>query len=182
MSEDDEGEPNNHADRRSRRRVTTINTCGQRPPDSYTPCSTTKGPCDAQGPQGHYERRVHIRSPHLEAARYRKSRTITRNAEAAIYDVPCIAARRSPLSGNNSGRCCSVGGSPLRFLSSLEPISGSRWWTWLRDAHIRGLGGYIFWPFGKHVRGDAEISARGDDKDPLVVPVRVTRIVAPLGH
>ena len=31
------------------------------------------------------ERRAHIRSPHLEAARYRKSRTITRNAEAAIY-------------------------------------------------------------------------------------------------
>ena len=118
----------------------------------------------------------------LEAARYCKSHTITRNAKAAIYGVPSAAAGAAPHPETSSGRCCSVGGSPPHYLSSLGSISCPRWWTWLRDAHIRGLGWYIFWRFGKHIRGDADISARGDDMDPLVVPVRVTMIVAPLGY
>jgi Ca2+:H+ antiporter len=101
--------------------------------------------------------------PIWKPALYRKSRTVTRNAEAALHGVPSAAAGRVLLPGNVLwtllfGWWLALASFVVAGILYVVPAGGRDYSTL-----IYGLGWYIFWPFGKYVEGDAEISARGDN-------------------
>lgn len=89
--------------------------------------------------------------PIWKPALYKKSRTVTRNAEIALHSIPSAAAERHLLPGNLLWTIfagfwlsivCFVGAIFINFI----PYGGSKY------ARVAwGLGGYLFWPFGKYV-------------------------------
>ncbi|KAF9236525.1 hypothetical protein BU15DRAFT_49908 [Melanogaster broomeanus] len=89
-------------------------------------------------------------------ALYKKSRSITRNADAALHSVPSAQAERHLLPGNIFWVICfgwwlAVACFAISTILYLVPLGGRRY-----SALVLGLGWYIAWPFGKYVEGDSE--------------------------
>ncbi|KZP01352.1 hypothetical protein CALVIDRAFT_559965 [Calocera viscosa TUFC12733] len=90
--------------------------------------------------------------PIWKPALYKKSRTVTRNAETAIHSVPSHERHMTP--GNifwtvAFGWWLSLICICVAAVISAFPFGGRRY-AWI----IYGLGWYIVWPFGKYVEGD----------------------------
>ncbi|KAL7423680.1 hypothetical protein Q5752_001262 [Cryptotrichosporon argae] len=95
--------------------------------------------------------------PIWKPALYRKSRTVTRNAESALHLIPSAAAERHLLPGNLlwvvlfgwwlALTCAAV----AIVVSALEALGGGRGGY---GKTLRGLAWYIGWPFGKYVEGE----------------------------
>ncbi|KAL1748360.1 hypothetical protein HDZ31DRAFT_29871 [Schizophyllum fasciatum] len=92
--------------------------------------------------------------PIWKPALYKKSRTVTRNADEALHSVPSAQAERHLLPGNLLWTAlfgwwlalvCFVLSGLLYFI----PQGGRRF-----SMLIFGLGWYIAWPFGKYVEGE----------------------------
>ncbi|CDZ97511.1 Ca2 /H antiporter VCX1 and related proteins [Phaffia rhodozyma] len=105
--------------------------------------------------------------PIWKPALYRKSRTVTRQAETALHAIPSAAAQRHLLPGNIAwtvlfgwwlSLVCFIGAG----LIWLSEGGGGRF-----SALVWGLGWYIFWPFGKYVEGEGKIGAddEGDEEE-----------------
>jgi Ca2+:H+ antiporter len=100
--------------------------------------------------------------PIWKPALYKKSRSITRNAEFALHSIPSAAAERHLLPGNLLWTvifgwwlallCFGIAG--VIFIG--EVIGGLGWRGKRAGGYARtvaGLGWYIGWPFGKYVEG-----------------------------
>lgn len=103
--------------------------------------------------------------PIWKPALYKKSRTITRNAETALHSVPSAAAERHLLPGNIfwtvffgwwMALVCIIIGC---FLYCV-PRGGMHY-----GRLLLGLGWYLFWPFGKYVEGHLEVVGDEDEAD-----------------
>jgi Ca2+:H+ antiporter len=106
--------------------------------------------------------------PIWKPALYRKSRSVTRNAEDALHSKPSAAAERHLLPGNIlwvlvfgwwlALSCASV----ALVVSGVEVLAGGRGGY---GRTLRGLAWYIGWPFGKYVEGEgAPASEAGDEE------------------
>ncbi|CEH19408.1 Ca2 /H antiporter VCX1 and related proteins [Ceraceosorus bombacis] len=92
--------------------------------------------------------------PIWKPALYKKSRTVTRNAEDALHSMPSAAAERHLLPGNIIwtvffGSWLSVLCILLSFVLAAVPLGGRRYARVLWE-----LGCYLIWPFGKYVEVD----------------------------
>ncbi|KAK8865678.1 calcium/proton exchanger [Kwoniella newhampshirensis] len=95
--------------------------------------------------------------PIWKPALYRKSRSVTRNAESALHAIPSAAAQRHLLPGNIlwvilfgwwlALACFGV----ALLVSGAEVLGGGRGGY---GKTLRGLAWYIGWPFGKYVEGE----------------------------
>ncbi|OCF42485.1 calcium/proton exchanger [Kwoniella heveanensis CBS 569] len=95
--------------------------------------------------------------PIWKPALYRKSRSVTRNAESALHSIPSAAAERHLLPGNIlwvvffgwwlALVCFFV----AVLVSAAEVLGGGRGGY---GKTVRGLAWYIGWPFGKYVEGE----------------------------
>ncbi|RXW24468.1 hypothetical protein EST38_g1371 [Candolleomyces aberdarensis] len=103
--------------------------------------------------------------PIWKPALYKKSRTITRNADAALHSIPSAQAERHLLPGNLFwvvafgwwlGIVCVVVAAVLYLI----PLGGKKYATL-----VYGLGWYIAWPFGKYVEGDVPPEDLEEDAD-----------------
>ncbi len=99
--------------------------------------------------------------PIWKPALYRKSRTVTRDAEHALHNIPSASAERHLYPGNVfwavvfgwwMAIVCFAAGAILYCV----PKGGSRF-----GRLICGLGWYLFWPFGKYLEGDIEDPSDG---------------------
>ena len=95
-------------------------------------------------------------------ALYKKSRSITRNADAALHSIPSAQAERHLLPGNIFWVICfgwwlAAACFAISAILYLLPLGGRRYSTL-----VFGLGWYVVWPFGKYVEGDSE---EGDDEE-----------------
>ena len=89
-------------------------------------------------------------------ALYKKSRSITRNADAALHSIPSAQAERHLLLGNIFWVVCfgwwlAVACFLISAVLYLVPLGGRRYSTL-----VFGLGWYVAWPFGKYVECDSE--------------------------
>ncbi|KAG0700427.1 hypothetical protein DFH29DRAFT_931883 [Suillus ampliporus] len=96
-------------------------------------------------------------------ALYKKSRSVTRHADAALHSVPSAQAERHLLPGNIFWVVCfgwwlALACFVVSALLSIVPLGGRRY-----AVLMFGLGWYVAWPFGKYVKGDAE----GDDEESI---------------
>ncbi|ORY24674.1 hypothetical protein BCR39DRAFT_472108 [Naematelia encephala] len=111
--------------------------------------------------------------PIWKPALYRKSRSVTRNAESALHSIPSAAAERHLLPGNILwvilfgwwlALVCLLAAI---FVSAAEVLGGGRGGY---GKTLRGLAWYIGWPFGKYVEGEgapeneAEADAQHDEE------------------
>ncbi|KAI6140574.1 hypothetical protein BKA82DRAFT_4149105 [Pisolithus tinctorius] len=99
-------------------------------------------------------------------ALYKKSRSITRNADAALHAIPSAQAERHLLPGNIFWVVCfgwwlALACFAVSAILYMLPLGGRRYATLLF-----GLGWYLGWPFGKYVEGDREEG--GDEENPVV--------------
>jgi Ca2+:H+ antiporter len=92
--------------------------------------------------------------PIWKPALYKKSRTVTRNAESALHSTPSAAAGRHLLPGNllwtllfGSWLCVLCLAAALLLV--VVPVGGARYGRVLWE-----LGCYLLWPFGKYVEID----------------------------
>ena len=167
LSEDEEDELNNDPDEsRHDNSTTDDDDVPSLPTTSRHPRSLQH---DEEDPVTLRDRQSLINDEHpfglpiWKPALYRKSRTITRNAEAALHGVPSAAAGRVLLPGNVLwtllfGWWLALASFVVAGILYVVPAGGRDYATL-----IYGLGWYIFWPFGKYVEGDAEISGRGNN-------------------
>ncbi|SPO30955.1 related to VNX1 - Calcium/H+ antiporter [Ustilago trichophora] len=100
--------------------------------------------------------------PIWKPALYKKSRSVTRNAEIALHSIPSAAAERHLLPGNILwtiffGSWLSLICYVSSVLINLVPLGGSRY-----ARVVWELGGYLFWPFGKYV--EVEVSPDSGDR------------------
>ena len=100
--------------------------------------------------------------PIWKPALYKKSRSVTRNAETALHLIPSAAAERHLLPGNILwtiffGSWLMVVCYLASFLLRIVPVGGSKY-----ARVVRELGGYLFWPFGKYV--EVEVSPESGDR------------------
>ncbi|OWZ55023.1 calcium/proton exchanger [Cryptococcus neoformans c45] len=95
--------------------------------------------------------------PIWKPALYRKSRSVTRNAESALHSIPSAAAERHLLPGNILWTAlfgwwlaiaCFIAAV---LVSGVEVLGGGRGGY---GKTLRGLAWYIGWPFGKYVEGE----------------------------
>lgn len=98
-------------------------------------------------------------------ALYKKSRSITRNADAALHSVPSAQAERHLLPGNIFWVICfgwwlAIACLAISAILYVVPLGGRRYSTL-----VFGLGWYFAWPFGKYVEGDSEDG--GDEENQL---------------
>ncbi len=100
--------------------------------------------------------------PLWKPALYKKSRTVTRNAETALHSVPVASAELHLNVGNILWTVLFGWWLGLLFTLASIPI-------WMVESFadnqrhasvILGLGWYIFFPFGKYVEGDHELLAK----------------------
>jgi Ca2+:H+ antiporter len=94
--------------------------------------------------------------PIWKPALYKKSRSVTRNADEALHSIPSYQAERHFLPGNIFW-VFAFGwwlGVVCFFLSAVLYIIplGGKYYANL----VFGLGWYIIWPFGKYVEGDQD--------------------------
>ena len=97
--------------------------------------------------------------PIWKPALYKKSRTITRNAEEALHSIPSAQAEKHLLPGNIFWTVLFGWWLSLAFLAVsvvlyLIPRGGKNYANL-----VYGLGWYIFWPFGKYLAGDIASAA-----------------------
>lgn len=95
-------------------------------------------------------------------ALYKKSRSITRNADAELHSIPSAQAERHLPPGNIFWVACfgwwlAVACFAISAVLYFIPLGGRRYSTL-----VFGLGWYVAWPFGKYVEGDSE---DGDDEE-----------------
>ncbi|KAK4700273.1 Ca2+:H+ antiporter, partial [Phenoliferia sp. Uapishka_3] len=99
--------------------------------------------------------------PIWKPALYKKSRSVTRNAETALHSIPSSTALRHLAPGNLLWTL--FFGSWLLVICGI--VSGVLWCVpWGGEKYGRviwELGGYLFWPFGKYVQGWSD----GDEDD-----------------
>lgn len=100
--------------------------------------------------------------PIWKPALYKKSRSVTRNAEIALHSIPSAAAERHLLPGNILwtiffGSWLSLICYIFSILINVVPLGGSRY-----ARVVWELGGYLFWPFGKYV--EVEVSPDSADR------------------
>ncbi|EIW72870.1 hypothetical protein TREMEDRAFT_42047 [Tremella mesenterica DSM 1558] len=110
--------------------------------------------------------------PIWKPALYRKSRTVTRNAESALHSIPSAAAERHLLPGNIFWVLAFGWWLSLLFLVAAILVGGAEVLGGGRGGYaktLRGLSWYIVWPFGKYVEGegapDGETSVEGSDHE-----------------
>ncbi|KAJ7202806.1 hypothetical protein GGX14DRAFT_652913 [Mycena pura] len=94
--------------------------------------------------------------PIWKPALYKKSRSVTRNADQALHAVPSAQGERHHVPGNIfwavafgwwlAGVCMAIAA-----VLHIVPKGGKRW-----SSLLFGLGWYLFWPFGKYVEGKGE--------------------------
>ncbi|CBQ69153.1 conserved hypothetical protein (C-terminal fragment), partial [Sporisorium reilianum SRZ2] len=89
--------------------------------------------------------------PIWKPALYKKSRSVTRNAEIALHSIPSAAAERHLLPGNILwtlffGSWLSLICYIASIIINVVPFGGTRY-----ARVVWELGGYLFWPFGKYV-------------------------------
>jgi Ca2+:H+ antiporter len=94
--------------------------------------------------------------PIWKPALYKKSRTVTRDAETEVHSVPKATTDRHYMLGNAFwavafGWWLSLVIFLVAGLVWIIPFGGRDY-----GRLLFGLGWYIFWPFGKYVEGDAE--------------------------
>ncbi|KAF5338954.1 hypothetical protein D9611_008688 [Ephemerocybe angulata] len=103
--------------------------------------------------------------PIWKPALYKKSRSVTRNADAALHSIPSAQAERHLLPGNLFwviffgwwlGLVCFA----IAGLLYIVPQGGKKY-----SNLVFGLGWYIAWPFGKYVEGDAHPEASDDEAE-----------------
>ena len=106
--------------------------------------------------------------PIWKPALYRKSRSVTRNAESALHALPSAAAERHLLPGNLlwavlfgwwMAIICLV---VAIFVSFAEVFGGGRGGY---GKMLLGLAWYLGWPFGKYVEGEGGPEDSEDHKD-----------------
>ncbi|KAF8134027.1 hypothetical protein EV363DRAFT_1258711 [Boletus edulis] len=98
-------------------------------------------------------------------ALYKKSRSITRNADAALHAVPSAQAERHLLPGNIFWSVCfgwwlAAACFAVSAMLYFVPLGGRRY-----SMLVFGLGWYVAWPFGKYVECDSEDV--GDEENQL---------------
>ncbi|KAF8558364.1 hypothetical protein OG21DRAFT_1238307 [Imleria badia] len=98
-------------------------------------------------------------------ALYKKSRSITRNADAALHSIPSAQAERHLIPGNIFWVVCfgwwlAVACFAVSTILYFVPLGGRRY-----SSLVFGLGWYVAWPFGKYVEGDSEDG--GDEENQL---------------
>ena len=103
--------------------------------------------------------------PIWKPALYKKSRTITRNAEEALHSIPSAQAEKHLLFGNIFwtvlfGWWLSLVFVAVSAVLFLVPGGGRNYATL-----VYGLGWYIFWPFGKYLEGDLNPDSGADDAE-----------------
>ncbi|KAI6158846.1 Sodium/calcium exchanger protein-domain-containing protein [Pisolithus thermaeus] len=103
--------------------------------------------------------------PIWKPALYKKSRSVTRNADAALHAIPSAQAERHLLPGNIFWAVCfgwwlGLACFAVSAILYMLPLGGRRYSTLLF-----GLGWYLGWPFGKYVEGDRENST--DEENPV---------------
>ncbi|KAF8483109.1 hypothetical protein JB92DRAFT_3032701 [Gautieria morchelliformis] len=101
--------------------------------------------------------------PIWKPALYKKSRTVTRDAETEVHSVPTAILDWHFIPGNvfwavSFGWWIALVALVVSGVLSFVPFGGRRY-AWL----LLGLSWYILWPFGKYVEGDVEEG--DDDKD-----------------
>jgi len=99
-------------------------------------------------------------------ALYKKSRSVTRHADAALHSVPSAQAERHLLPGNIFWVVCfgwwlALACFAVSAVLCLVPLGGRRY-----AVLVFGLGWYLAWPFGKYVKGDVE----GDEEESPLQP------------
>ncbi|ODO11891.1 calcium/proton exchanger [Cryptococcus amylolentus CBS 6273] len=112
--------------------------------------------------------------PIWKPALYRKSRSVTRNAESALHSIPSAAAERHLLPGNIIWTVVFGWWLTLICLFVALLVSGAEVAGGGRGGYgktLRGLAWYIGWPFGKYVEGeggpvdDEHTEGDGDNED-----------------
>lgn len=103
--------------------------------------------------------------PIWKPALYRKSRTVTRNAEEALHSIPSAQAEKHLLPGNIFwtvlfGWWLSLAFLVVSAVLYLIPRGGKNYATL-----VFGLGWYIFWPFGKYLEGDFSPKPSAEDEE-----------------
>lgn len=103
--------------------------------------------------------------PIWKPALYKKSRTVTRNAEEALHSIPSAQAEKHLLPGNIFWTVLFGWWLSLAFLAvsaflCLVPRGGKNYATL-----VFGLGWYIFWPFGKYLEGDLSPDSTTADEE-----------------
>jgi len=103
--------------------------------------------------------------PIWKPALYKKSRTVTRNAEEALHSIPSAQAEKHLLPGNIIwtvffGWWLSLAFLAVSALLYLVPKGGKNYATL-----VFGLGWYIFWPFGKYLEGELSPRSSTDDEE-----------------
>ncbi|KAF8574320.1 hypothetical protein K439DRAFT_1420663 [Ramaria rubella] len=98
--------------------------------------------------------------PIWKPALYKKSRTVTRDAETEVHSVPKATIDRHFFPGNVFwtllfGWWLSFVAFVVALVLWIIPYGGRKY-----SSLLLGLSWYILWPFGKYVEGDVE-----DDKD-----------------
>jgi len=100
--------------------------------------------------------------PIWKPALYKKSRSVTRNAETALHSLPSAAAERHLLPGNVLwtvffGVWLSLVCFIVALVLRIVPLGGDKY-----SRVVRELGQYLLWPFGKYV--EVEIHPFGGDR------------------
>lgn len=104
--------------------------------------------------------------PLWKPALYRKSRSVTRHADAALHSIPSAQAERHLLPGNifwglAFGWWLATACVVVSALLYLVPQGGRRY-----ASLVYGLGWYLAWPFGKYVEGELDdAESLGEDED-----------------
>ncbi|EGO23613.1 hypothetical protein SERLADRAFT_438928 [Serpula lacrymans var. lacrymans S7.9] len=98
-------------------------------------------------------------------ALYKKSRSVTRDADAALHSVPSAQAERHFLPGNIFWVVCfgwwlAVSCFSVSALLYCVPKGGKRY-----SNLVFGLGWYVAWPFGKYVEGDGHLKSPSEDEE-----------------
>ena len=104
--------------------------------------------------------------PIWKPALYKKSRTVTRDAETALHSKPSAAAQKVLLPGNLIwtvlfGWWLAIVCFAVSLVLFLVPFGGR-----VYGKLILGLGWYLLWPFGKYVEGDVlHVDVDGNEDD-----------------
>ncbi|KAL7417145.1 hypothetical protein BDY24DRAFT_426472 [Mrakia frigida] len=108
--------------------------------------------------------------PIWKPALYKKSRSVTRNAETALHSIPSAAAQRHLLPGNLLwvllfGWWLSIIFFVLAAVIWIVEGGGGRY-----SSLVGGLAWYIGWPFGKYVEGEGKLGSDEEEEDEEVEP------------
>jgi Ca2+:H+ antiporter len=96
--------------------------------------------------------------PIWKPALYKKSRSVTRNAETALHSVPSASAEKHFLPGNLVWvlmfgwwlAAIIIVTSAVLYVAEFISRFGAHTYSTL----VYGLGWYVFWPFGNYLEGD----------------------------